>query len=213
LISLVINTKEIKKPPKVETKKNDEYKPPEKPKPPPKPMYVGGKSKPAAPVAPPAPAPEMSDDAVTEEEDADKKYAEALKEYKKALSIDDDDVKVVIDFNKDGKVVIKTIEPENSREGVLPFIQALYMPWLGFFVSSSSVTDDRSKAVRFAQTLLFPWAGVFFPKEQSTTNEETDDDNDNNKVVDPKESEKGNNGVLPFVKALFVPWIGIFQRK
>ena len=37
-------------------------------------------------------------------------------------------------------------------------------------------------------------------------------DNDN-KVVDSKESEKGNNGVLPFVKALFFPWIGIFQRK
>ena len=38
---------------------------------------------------------------------AKKKYVEALKKYKKALSIDDDDVKVVIDFDKDGKVVQK----------------------------------------------------------------------------------------------------------
>jgi len=145
----------------------------------------------------------------------------------------DDDVRVTIDFDEDGKVVIRTSMDEESslrrKDGALAFVQALYFPWLGFFVSSSPASDaddDRPKIVRFAQALYFPWVGVFFPKEFTTTSTTSTSTTMNNndtaldetaKNVDSDDSDKnnqdGNNGVLPLIRALWFPWIGIFQGK
>jgi len=105
---------------------------------------------------------------------------------------EDDSVKVVIDFDKDGKVVIKVNDDDDDestidkRGGTLAFVQALYFPWLGWFVSSSPSYDDRSKFMKFTQALLCPWAGIFFPKDWSTTKMEFGDDGDGDGDDDDK---------------------------
>ncbi len=112
-------------------------------------------------------------------EDSPLAAIEAIPEDDNTSEDEDDDVKVVIDFDKDGKVVIK-VDDESTigkRNGALDFLQALYFPWLGWFVSSSPTYDDRSKFMKFTQALFCPWAGIFFPKDWSTTKVNFGDDN------------------------------------
>lgn len=133
-----------------------------------------------------------------------------------ALSKDeeDDNLKVVIDFDKDGKVVLKAIEslPSGQRQnGLLPLLQALYFPWLGFFFPSTAegAKGGRAPIVAFAQALYFPWGAVFFPKSP----QDIDDSLPATDTEDKDEDDENNNGVLPFIRALWFPWIGLFQGK
>lgn len=127
---------------------------------------------------------------------------------------EEDNLKVVIDFDKDGKVVLKAIEslPSGQRQnGLLPLLQALYFPWLGFFFPSTAegAKGGRAPIVAFAQALYFPWGAVFFPKLPQ-------DDDDSVSITDTEdkdEDDENNNGVLPFIRALWFPWIGLFQGK
>ena len=89
---------------------------------------------------------------------------------------DDESVKVVIDFDTNGNVVLTAVDNNNTapsstaeRGGPIALAQSLWFPWMGFFVSSSLDCDDRSPVIKFTQALLFPWAGILFRKEQSTT--------------------------------------------
>jgi hypothetical protein len=94
----------------------------------------------------------------------------------------DDDVKVSIDFDSSGQVVITASETRTieSRDGVLAFVQALYFPWLGMLIpnltegtitttttttSSGSSSDDKKDERKegffsFLQALYFPWLGI-----------------------------------------------------
>ncbi len=150
-------------PKKVE--KKSETKEPTKPKPAkeaPKPVEAA-KTPAPAPASAPAPKPVKSDPPLAVDDDEE----------------EEDNVKVVIDFDKDGKVVIKldNDDMKTKRGGILDFAQALYLPWLGWFVSSSPTLDDRKTVIRFTQALLCPWAGIFFPKDWSTTPVQFDKDN------------------------------------
>mmetsp|Transcript_62737 Transcript_62737/g.127830 ORF Transcript_62737/g.127830 Transcript_62737/m.127830 type:complete len:657 (-) Transcript_62737:255-2225(-) len=130
------------------------------------------------------------------------------------------DLKVVIGFNEEGKVVLTAIDEGPRKENILAFLQAMYFPWLGFFVSSSSGIDDRPRIVRIVQALYFPWAGVFFPKESTTSNTVVDTGSGGAAVAaaaatsgSSPDTDRGNNGVLPLIRALWFPWIGILQGK
>jgi len=79
---------------------------------------------------------------------------------------------------------------------------------MGFFFPSTAGTVHRPKVVALFQALYFPWAGVFFPRI-ATSNGPAE----TAAVEAATASESGNNGVLPFVRALWFPWIGILQGK
>jgi len=115
--------------------------------------------------------------------------------------------------------VIETSPSGQRRNGLLPFLQALYFPWMGFFFSSSSIVgeDNRPKIIAFVQALYFPWAGVFFPKLLPETRNATGSTAVLGAITgngaDTDRDNQGNNGVLPFIRALWFPWIGILQGK
>lgn len=85
------------------------------------------------------------------------------------------DVNVVIDFDEKGNVVITATETTKSRNGVLPFVQALCFPWLGMLTPGRTMDidqpspapavadgDDQSGEGFFSlvRALYFPWVGI-----------------------------------------------------
>eukprot|EP00536_Pseudo-nitzschia_multiseries_P006585 jgi/Psemu1/15679/gm1.15679_g len=140
-------------------------------------------------------------------------------------------VTVTIDFDKQGKVVLtaeRTSKDAAIRpDGLLAFLQALYFPWMGFFFPSTAGTYRRPKIVALFQALYFPWAGVFFPRTGNNCNTNSNTNTSSTTAAlpdavsirggdgDASSSSKNDNnhGVLPFVRALWFPWIGILQGK
>jgi hypothetical protein len=198
-----------KKKEKPKPKKEKKEKTPLPPSPPPKPKFVG-KSK------------TTTND--TKEGAATATTVEAEEAYPDVA----DNVKVVIDFDSKGKVVLKTYD-STKRQGrpnsILSFLQALYFPWLGFFFSSTSISNDDDnnsnqrpppKVVTFVQALYFPWAGIFFPSTTTNNNEEKNvNDTTASAVATTNKNNNNNNstGLIPLLRALWFPWIGILQGK
>jgi hypothetical protein len=81
-----------------------------------------------------------------------------------------EDVKVSIDFDSKGQMVITATE-NKSRDGVFAFVQALYFPWLGMLVPSftapetvvisSSEEKETEGLFPFLRALYVPWLGIF----------------------------------------------------
>ncbi|KAG7366223.1 hypothetical protein IV203_028893 [Nitzschia inconspicua] len=81
----------------------------------------------------------------------------------------DQDIKVSIDFDSEGQMVITATE-NKSRDGVFAFLQALCFPWLGMLlpsltapetvVISNSDEEETEGLFPFLRALYFPWLGI-----------------------------------------------------
>ncbi|OEU11404.1 hypothetical protein FRACYDRAFT_245903 [Fragilariopsis cylindrus CCMP1102] len=208
------DTTKNKKGEKPKPKKKKKEKTPPPPSPPPKPIFVG-KSK-------------TTTNGTTESATT----VITVKAEEADVVDDNDNVKVVIEFDSKGKVILKTYDTTTTTKrqsrpnSILSFLQALYFPWLGFFFSSTATSNDDNnnnnnnprpppKVVAFVQALYFPWAGIFFPSDNDNNNNEEKNVNDTtaSAVATTNKNNNNNTGLIPLIRALWFPWIGILQGK
>jgi hypothetical protein len=98
-----------------------------------------------------------------------KRQTSKPKNVKEIKETTEEDVKVSIDFDGSGQMVITATE-NRPRDGVFAFLQALYFPWLGMFVPSftapdtiiidGSVQEETEGVFPFLRALCLPWLGI-----------------------------------------------------